>query len=113
MRFSLVVLLMLFLLLAAWGLVLASTDSAKTVYEAKCKMCHGSDGKAGTKAGEMMKVPDLTVPSSWKHGTSQEDVEKIISRGEGKMPKYEGKLSPEEITSVATYMRDLCGVAGN
>ena len=62
MKFSLVVLLMLFLLLAAWGSVLASTDSAKTVYETKCKMCHGSDGKAGTKSGRNDEICRLDSP---------------------------------------------------
>ena len=111
MRTTVLILLMVLLPAASWGLMLAANDSGKTVYDAKCKMCHGSEGKGDTKAGQMMKVPDLTAPSSWKHGTSQAEVVKIISQGVDKMPKYEGKLSPEEIESVASYMRDLCGVA--
>jgi mono/diheme cytochrome c family protein len=88
----------------------ASSDSGETVYESKCKMCHGPDGKGETKAGKMMKVPNLLEASAWKIGTSQKDVEKVVSEGAGKMPKYSGKLSPEEISAVSQYIRQLCGV---
>lgn len=86
-------------------------DSGASVYDSKCKMCHGPDGKADTKAGKMMKVLDLTVEANWKGETSQEAVEKIILEGLGKMPKYEGKLSEAEITAVSAYFREMVGVS--
>lgn len=96
--------------------VMATTSAGKSataVYKSKCQMCHGPDGKAATKAGKMMKVPDLTIASNWKHGTSQAAAEKIVTEGAGKMPKYEKKLSPEEISAVALHMLEICGVAGH
>ena len=56
----------------------------------------------------MLKVADLTTVD-WKEGTSQEAVEKIIVEGIGKMPGSKGKLSPEEVTAAAHYVRKLCG----
>lgn len=84
-------------------------EAGKKVYDSKCAMCHGADGKSDTKAGKMTKSPDLTV-QPWKHGTSQAEVEKLIREGAGKMPKFEGKLSGEEIEAVAHYVRKLSGV---
>ncbi len=78
----------------------------KKVYDSKCLMCHGEDAKADTKAGKMMKTPDLTA-GSWKQGTSVAEVVKTLREGLGKMPKYEGKLSDEELKAVAEYTLKL------
>lgn len=96
----------LFFLFAAapFALVLGAQDEApgQSLFESKCAMCHGKDGKADTKAGKMMKVPDLTA-SEWKHGSTLADVEKLIKEGAGKMPKFEGKLDAQQIKEVAQY----------
>ena len=60
--------------------------------------------------GKMTKTPDLTVKASWKHGTSQADIEKVIREGLGKMPKYGAKLKADEIAAAAAYIRKVCGV---
>ena len=93
--------------MAALSLVLAQEDSpGKKVYVSKCLMCHGEDAKADTKAGNMMKTPDLTT-ETWKQGTSVADLVKTLGEGLGKMPKYEGKLSDEELKAVAEYTLKL------
>ncbi|HSR54560.1 MAG TPA: cytochrome c [Acidobacteriota bacterium] len=81
----------------------------KEVYAKRCQMCHGPDGKADTKAGQMTKTPDMTT-GEWNHGTSQEDVEKLVREGAGKMKGFDGKLSDEEIAAVAYYTRKMCGL---
>ena len=45
-----------------------------------------------------------------KQGTSQADIEKVIRAGGGKMPKYEGKMSDEDISAAAAYIRRVCGL---
>jgi len=72
------------------------------VYEKKCVMCHGKDGVGETKAGKMMKTPDINVVE-WKNGKTAADLVKTLREGLGKMPKYEGKLSDEELDAVAEY----------
>jgi cbb3-type cytochrome c oxidase subunit III len=81
-------------------------SSGKKVYDSKCSMCHGEDAKGDTKAGQMTKTPNL-ITESWKQGTSVAEVVKTLREGLGKMPKYEGKLSEEEIKAVAEYSRKL------
>ena len=96
-----------FFTLVALSPALAEEDSpGKTVYDSKCVTCHGDDAKGDTKAGKMMKTPDLTT-ESWKQGTSVPQLVKTLREGLGKMPKYEGKLSEEELKAVAEYTRTL------
>jgi mono/diheme cytochrome c family protein len=78
-----------------------STDdilrSGKEIYLAECKKCHGVDGKKG-----LFKSPDLSA-------TKLNLSEKVawIKQGKGVMPGYDGKLSDEEIKSVAAYLDEL------
>ena len=72
------------------------------VFEKKCVMCHGKDGVGDTKAGKMMKTPDITV-AEWKNGKTVAELVKTLREGLGKMPKYEGKLNEEELEAVAEY----------
>jgi cbb3-type cytochrome c oxidase subunit III len=93
--------------LVTLSLAVAQEDSpGKEVYDSKCLMCHGDDAKGDTKAGKMMKTPDLTT-ESWKQGTSVSELVKTLREGLGKMPKYEGKLSEQELKVVAEYTLKL------
>jgi len=99
-----------FFTVAALSLVLAQEDSpGKKVYVSKCLMCHGEDAKGDTKAGKMMKTPDLTT-ETWKQGTSVAEVVKTLGEGLGKMPKYEGKISEEDLKAVAEYTLKLAKI---
>lgn len=70
---------------------LAHADGA-AVY-AKCKGCHGADGK-GNKA--------IGAPA---FGANVDKA--IISGGKGKMPSYKGKLTDAEIDEVVSYIKTL------
>ena len=72
------------------------------VYKKRCLMCHGEDGVGDTKAGKMTKTPDMNT-AEWKNGKTVADLEKTLREGLGKMPKYEGKLSDEELKAVSEY----------
>ena len=54
----------------------------------------------------MMKTPNLTT-EAWKQGTSVAEVVKTLREGLGKMPKYEGKISEEDLKAAAEYTRKL------
>ena len=96
-----------FFTVAALSLVLAQEDSPeKKVYVSKCLMCHGEDAKGDTKAGKMMNTPDLTT-ETWKQGTSVAEVVKTLGEGLGKMPKYDGKISEEDLKAVTEYTLKL------
>lgn len=85
-------------------------EPGKKVYDARCASCHGDDGKGETKAGKMTKTPDITQKDVWKQGTSVAELVKTLEEGLGKMPKYEGKLSAEELKAVSEYTLELSGI---
>lgn len=96
--------------MAAVVLVIAMTtparaqDTPEALYKAKCAMCHGPDG-AGSAVGKKMGVKDFKDPEIVK--ASDESLIKDTKEGKGKMPKFEGKLSDEQIKDVVKYIRTL------
>jgi mono/diheme cytochrome c family protein len=74
-------------------------------YKAKCAMCHGADGLAGTPAGKSMKVVSFKDPSMVK----ATDAQFIAStkNGKGKMPAYAAKLTDPQIKDVIAFIRTL------
>lgn len=83
----------------------AVADDGPAIYKSKCAMCHGPDGAGQTPAGKSMKARDLRSDDVQK--AKDEDLEKIIANGKGKMPAYKGKLTEAEIDSLVKYIREL------
>ncbi len=74
-------------------------------YKAKCQMCHGADGMAGTPAGKAMKALPFNSPDI----TSKSDADLIAAttNGKGKMPAYKDKLTAAEIKQVIAFVHTL------
>lgn len=83
----------------------ALADGGADTFKAKCAMCHGPDGKAQTAMGKSLNIRDLG--SAEVQGQSDADLTKIITDGKGKMPKYDGKLTKDQISDVVKYIRTL------
>ena len=92
-------------LVLASALTLSAADAAnpaagRTVYEANCAACHGSDGTAtvpGTPnfaKRERLERPDGQLMNS-------------IRRGLNIMPAWQGQLSADEMASALMYIRTL------
>ena len=88
------------LVFSTWSLADGAAD-----YKAKCAMCHGADGKGDTSMGKMMKIRDLS--SADVQSQSDADLNNIITNGKGKMPKYDGKLTADQINGLVKYIRTL------
>ena len=84
------------------GAIPAAADDAAALYKSKCQMCHGADGK-GTAAGQKMGARDFHSPEVAKQ--SDADMAKITKEGKGKMPKFEGKLTDDQIKELVKYIR--------
>jgi len=77
------------------------TDPGRTLFLANCARCHGDDAKG-------KKGPDLTAAkrqAKWKD--SDEPLVKRITNGAFGMPKFGKTLKPEEIQTIANYVRSL------
>lgn len=96
--------------MAAIVLAIAMTTPARAqgtpeaLYKAKCAMCHGPDG-AGSTVGKKMGVKDFKDPEILK--ASDASLIKDTKEGKGKMPKFEGKLSDQQINELVKYIRTL------
>lgn len=80
---------------------LLAADGA-TVYKAKCLGCHGADG---AKTIPALGVKPLNTPAVKAMGAS--GVTSIITKGQGKMPAFGGKMTGDEISAAATYVLTL------
>ena len=80
-------------------------SGASDVYKAKCVMCHGADGAAATGPGRALKAASFKDASIVN--ASDADLITAVSKGKGKMPAYQGKLSDAQIKAVIAYVRTL------
>jgi cytochrome c6 len=91
------------LLVAAVPAVAA--DDAAALYKSKCQVCHGADGK-GSPTGQKMGAKDFQSPEVAKQ--SDAELIKVTKEGKGKtMPKYDGKLTDDQIKALVKYIRSL------
>lgn len=82
----------------------ALADDAEAIYKAKCQVCHGADGK-GSAAGQKLGAHDFHSPEVAKE--SDAELIKITKEGKGKMPKFDGKLTDDQIKDLIKYIRSL------
>ncbi len=76
----------------------ARAEDVAALFQSKCKMCHGADGK-GSPVGKQMGAPDLTAVK-----LSSADAAKVIADGKNKMTGFKGKLSDADIKGLADYV---------
>ena len=85
----------------------ASTKAGLAVYTKNCASCHGKTGLGdGVKARALKNFPgDFSKPEF--QSLSDGDVFYKTKTGRDEMPKYEGKLTDDDIWNVVNYMRTL------
>ena len=67
----------------------AYADEVKDVWNAKCKSCHGEDGKAKTKMGEKEKIPDFTTAKFDAQGRGYKPRSENTAVDESEIPEYD------------------------
>lgn len=80
--------------------------ATRTVFKKDCVSCHGDDGAGGPVKlddGTTLKVPSLREGHALKH-KDEEFVKQITKGGDG-MPKFEDKLSREQIIDLVRFIR--------
>jgi mono/diheme cytochrome c family protein len=85
----------------------ASTQAGQALYVKTCAACHGKTGLGdGPKAKSLKTVPGDFSKAISQNQTDGEHFYKTKT-GRGDMPKYEGKLSDDDIWNVVNYIRTL------
>jgi cytochrome c6 len=98
---AILVVLAVVLVFSTWSLA----DGGADLFKAKCAMCHGPDGKGQTAMGKTLNLKDLG--SAEVQSQSDADLTNTVTNGKGKMPKYDGKLTKDQISDVVKYIRTL------
>ncbi len=80
--------------------------AGRSIYEAKCASCHNTNGDGKTVTGSRFLYANL-IDGIWRSDGSPEAIEHQIRRGHDPMPKFEGKLTDEEIRQTVAYVVEL------
>jgi mono/diheme cytochrome c family protein len=83
----------------------ASNKAGMAVYIKNCASCHGKTGLGdGVKARALKTFPGDFSKADYQ-GQNDGDQFYKTKIGRGEMPKYEGKLTDDDIWNVVNYMR--------
>ena len=89
----------------------ASADDAKTIWDARCAMCHGADGKGQTKMGQKLGCKDFTdakVQADMKDDAATKAIKEGLKDADGKTTmKPFDTLSDDEVKALVAYVRGL------
>jgi cytochrome c6 len=91
-------------ILALPNAVRAQKDAAK-VFKTNCTLCHADDGSGNSPTGKALKAKDLRSDEVQKQ--TDAELAEVIAKGRGKMPAFGSKFSPDVITSLVAYIRQL------
>jgi mono/diheme cytochrome c family protein len=75
----------------------------KSLYAAKCQICHGANGQGdGPAAAALNPRPaDFTNPAFWQNN-AEEKIRRTVTSGKGAMPAF--NLKDDEIKAVTEYI---------
>jgi mono/diheme cytochrome c family protein len=83
----------------------ASNKAGMALYIKHCASCHGKAGLGdGVKARALKDFPGDFSKPEYQNQTDGEHFYKT-KFGRGEMPKYEGKLSDDDMWNIVNYMR--------
>lgn len=79
----------------------AKIDAAE-LYKTNCLACHGPDGESPLE-------PLSFVDDAWKHGSSLQNIVKVVTEGVDSTPMlaFKEKLTKEEILAIAKLVRSF------
>ena len=80
----------------------------KVVYQARCALCHGPEGKGdGPASAALNPKPRNHTDGTYMNSQTDEALLKVIHDGKGGMPAWKGVLSEQEMQAVLKYVRTL------
>lgn len=86
--------------LLAWAARADGGLTADGVYKKKCAKCHGKSA-TGRHFGGPSLISDKAASAT------AEELRKMIADGKGRMPKFAGKLTAEEIDTLVQEIQSL------
>ena len=87
----------LLLTLVVPSMSFAADLASDPIYKSKCAGCHGPNGEG--------KPALKTAPMKDYAAKSDAELTESITKGKGKMPAYDGKLTPEQIKTLVAEIK--------
>jgi mono/diheme cytochrome c family protein len=84
--------------------------AGRRIFESKCASCHNFNGDGRTATGSRFRYANL-IDGVWRSDGSAEAIERQIRLGHDPMPRFEGKLTDQEIRQTVAYVQDLARAA--
>jgi mono/diheme cytochrome c family protein len=78
------------------------------IFDRKCASCHSVRGDGKTVVAGKFPYANL-LDGKWRGDGTAAGIERQIRRGRDPMPKFEGKLTDEEIRQTVAYVLELSG----
>jgi len=82
--------------------------AGRVIFQKKCARCHNGNGDGQTPVAGRFPYANL-IDGVWRSEGSPEAIEKQIRQGRDPMPKFEGKLTDEQIRQTVEYVLELTG----
>ena len=82
--------------------------AGRVIYQSKCARCHSPVGDGKTVVAGRFPYANL-VDGVWRSDGSPQAIESQIRHGRDPMPKFEGKLTDEQIRQTVEYVLELTG----
>lgn len=98
-------LLLSFALLPCMAESKSNQNATESLYQSRCSLCHGKDGRGKTTLGQQLKAADLH--SAEVQQNSNVLLNHAILHGKGNMPPFEGQLTKEQVNQLVKYVRQF------
>lgn len=85
----------------------ASISKGKSIYKARCVVCHGEKGKGDGPAGKSLTPPAADHTADYVQKQTDGEIFWKISEGRGPMVGWKLILSEEERWALVNYIRTL------
>jgi mono/diheme cytochrome c family protein len=100
---------------AAVGVAADSTASGEKIFQTRCFVCHGRDGRgSGPGSQGLAQKPQDLTDLNWQHSVTDEQIKTVIQSGgailgkSGAMPPNPD-LTNDDLNSLLAYVRQLAG----
>lgn len=84
--------------------------AGRMIFERKCVSCHSPTGDGKTVTASRYPYANL-IDGIWRSDGSQAAIERQIRYGHDPMPRFQGKLTDEEIRQTAAFVLELSRAA--